>query len=160
MTTSELLTSLEMSSTAMLIECEIIHTKWTRMYVLCVEWQPMSYFDGFALTVVKREYVYSYGFRRDVRWRCIQRVIFILNILECDSLNVVVYSSEMLRECNPMTFDGFSVLRIKTLCFVDIFITSAFLALIRLAFDENATQIQCQLNVWFRSSAMEMILFN
>lgn len=27
MTTSELLTSLEMSSTAMLIECEIIHTK-------------------------------------------------------------------------------------------------------------------------------------
>lgn len=102
--------------------------------------------------------MYSYGFRRDVRWRCIQHVIFILNILECDSLNVVVYSSEMLRECNPVTFDGFSVLRIKTLCSVDIFITSAFLALIRLAFDENATQIQCQFNVWFHLSVMEMIL--
>lgn len=102
--------------------------------------------------------MYSYGFRRDVRWRCIQHVIFILNILECDSLNVVVYSSEMLRECNRVTFDGFSVLRIKTLCSVDIFITGAFLALIRLTFDENATQIQCQFNVWFHLSVMEMIL--
>lgn len=45
--------------------------------------------------------VRSYGFRRDVHADGIQHVIFIWNILECDSRNILVYSSEMFLRMQP-----------------------------------------------------------